>query len=187
MYIQKLYYKVKKTELDIDFLVKCRDHNITPKFVRWKNLKSKRHKKLRSAYHRRILKETIQEQHNTLRQFKETLHDHKASITSRTTWFQNIQLKYHAQRPMDKKLLQASQRHERKFQSLLTEHAISRGIKNNLNEIITNLTGDTLTPEQESVLRFGLKHDLYGTSLKPKTSSQTALSSNRKLKPPSKP
>ena len=28
--LQKLYYKEKKTELDIDFLVKCRDHNITP-------------------------------------------------------------------------------------------------------------------------------------------------------------
>ena len=35
------------------------------------------------------------------------------------TWFQNIKLKYHAQRPMDKKL---SQCHERKFQSLLKEH-----------------------------------------------------------------
>ena len=157
--LQKLYFKVKKTELDIDFLVKCCDHNITPKFVRWKNLKSKRYK-LRSANHCRILKETIQEQHNTLRQLETTLHDHKASIASQTTWFQNIQLKYHAQRPMDKKLLQATQRHERKFQSLLTEHAISMGIKNNPNEIITNLTGDTLTPEQESVLRFGLKHGL---------------------------
>jgi hypothetical protein len=28
--LQKLYYKVKKTELDIVFLTKCRDHNITP-------------------------------------------------------------------------------------------------------------------------------------------------------------
>ena len=53
-----------------------------------------------------------------------------------------------------------SQRHERKFQSLLKEHAISTGIKNNPNDIITNLSGDTLTPEQESVLRFGLKHGL---------------------------
>ena len=162
--LQKLYFKIKKTELDFDFLVKCHDHNVTPKFVRWKNLKSKRHK-LRSAYHRRILKETIQEQHNTLQQLKTTLHDHKASIASQTTWFQNIQLKYHAQRLMDKKLLQATQRHKRKFQSLLTEHAISTGIKNNRNEIISNLTGDTraghtLTPEQESVLRFGLKHSL---------------------------
>jgi hypothetical protein len=53
-----------------------------------------------------------------------------------------------------------SQCHERKFQSLLKEHAISTGIKNNPNEIITNLSGDTLALEQESVLRFGLKHGL---------------------------
>ena len=125
--LQKLYYKVKKTELDIAFLTKCRDHNITPKFVRWKNLKSKRHN-LRSAYHRKILKETIQEQHNSLRHLKKTLPEHKLSIVSQTTWFQNIKLKYHAQRPIDR--------------------------------IITNLSGDTLTPEEESVLRFGLKHGL---------------------------
>jgi hypothetical protein len=61
---------------------------------------------------------------------------------------------------MDKKLSQISVRHKRKFQSLLKEHAISTGIKNNPNEIITNLTGDVLTSEQESVLRFGLKHGL---------------------------
>ena len=61
---------------------------------------------------------------------------------------------------MDKKLLQVSQRHDRKFESLLSEHAISTGITNYPNEIITNLTGDILTPEQESVLRFGLKHGL---------------------------
>ena len=81
---QKLYFKVKKTELDIAFLIKCRDHNITPKFVRWKNLKSKRHN-LRSAYHRKILKETIQDQHNSLRLLKTSLHDHKLSIASQTT------------------------------------------------------------------------------------------------------
>jgi hypothetical protein len=40
---QKLYFKVKKTQLDINFLVNCPDNNVTPKFVRWKNLKSKRH------------------------------------------------------------------------------------------------------------------------------------------------
>ena len=31
--LQKLYYKVKKTELDIAFLIKCPDHNITPIYL----------------------------------------------------------------------------------------------------------------------------------------------------------
>ena len=94
---------------------------ITPKFVRWKNLKSKRHN-LRSAYHRKILREIIQYQHKSLRDLKKALQEHKLSIASQTTWFQNIKLKYHAQRPIDKKLLQISRRHEHKFQSLLKEH-----------------------------------------------------------------
>ena len=38
---QKFYFKTKKTELNIKFLVRCCNENITPKFVRWKNLKSK--------------------------------------------------------------------------------------------------------------------------------------------------
>ena len=158
--LQKLYFKTKKTELDIKFLINCRDNNIIPKFVRWKNLKSKRHK-LRNTYHRRILKEAIQIQHNSLKSLKATLHEHETSISSRTTWLQNITLKYNAKRPIDKKLSTISQRHERKFLSgLQREHNISTGIKNNPNEIITNLSGDNLTHEEETILRFGLKHGL---------------------------
>ena len=61
---------------------------------------------------------------------------------------------------MDKKLLIASQRHERKFKSLLREHPILSGINDNPNDTITNLTGETLTKEQESILGFGLKPNL---------------------------
>jgi Mn2+/Fe2+ NRAMP family transporter len=41
-----------------------------------------------------------------------------------------------------KKLIIASQRHERKFKSLLREHAILTGITDNPKDIITNLTAD---------------------------------------------
>ena len=61
---------------------------------------------------------------------------------------------------MNSKLLSVSQRHESKFNSLLREHAISTGVKNNPDEIITNLTGHTLTQEEESIPRFGLKEKL---------------------------
>ena len=61
---------------------------------------------------------------------------------------------------MDKKIIIASQHHERKFKSLLREHSILTGITDNPNDIITNLTGQTLTKERESILRFGLKHNL---------------------------
>ena len=112
---QKLYYKVNKTQLDLDFLKNCRDNNEIPKFVRWKNLKSKRHY-LRSSCHRRILKETIQDQFKSLSNLKKSLSGQEAAaLSNRTSWFQNLNLKYHAKRPMDKKLLIASQRHELKL------------------------------------------------------------------------
>ena len=44
---------------------------------------------------------------------------------------------------MDKKLSEVSDRHERKYTSLLKEHNILIGLTQNSNEIITNLTGDT--------------------------------------------
>ena len=66
---------------------------------------------------------------------------------------------------MDKKLLEVLECHNRKFVSLLREHNISTGITK--KEIITNLTGDKITSEQESILRFGLKH---GLATRPKES-----------------
>ena len=38
---QKLYFKAEKAKLDLKFLLRCRDSNITSKFFPWKNLKSK--------------------------------------------------------------------------------------------------------------------------------------------------
>ena len=46
------------------------------------------------------------------------------------------------------------------FKSLLREHSILSGIIDNPKYIITNLTGETLTKEQESILRFGRKHNI---------------------------
>ena len=86
---QKLYYKVKKSQLDLDFLKNCRDNNVIPKFVRWKNLKSKRHY-LRSSYHRKILKETIQDQSKSLSSLKKSLSDQETLLSNRTSWFQNL-------------------------------------------------------------------------------------------------
>ena len=163
---QKLYFKTAKAELDLKFLLQCRDNNITPKFVHWKNLKSKR-RKLRNSYHRKILKEAIQDKRFSLKDMKTQLHEQENLITARTSWLKNITLKYHAQRLSDKKLLEVAKRHERKFTSLLHEHKILTGLTNNPNDIITNLTGDTITKEEESILQFGLKH---GLATRPKES-----------------
>ena len=45
------------------------------------------------------------------------------------------------------------------------------GLRQNPNEIVTNLTGDTITTEHESNLRFGLKH---GLATRPKESDVIA-------------
>ena len=72
----------------------------------------------------------------------------------------SILIKYFCTKPIDKKLLKDVERHDRKFCKLEHESRKISGIANNPNRIVTNLTGDTLTPEEERVLSFGLKHGL---------------------------
>jgi hypothetical protein len=55
---------------------------------------------------------------------------------------------HHVLRETWKKLRKVSERHERKYTSLLKEHNILVGLRQNPNEIVTNLTGDTITDEQ---------------------------------------
>ena len=134
---QKLYYKIKKTEPYIKFLVKCQDNNLTPKFIRWKNLKSKRHK-LRSSYHRRLLKESIHEQHKSLASLKTSFNEYKHQLKS-NTWFRFTAITLNATKTSDKKLDVDKERHQRKFSSLLHEHSVRSGIKNNPKTIITTI------------------------------------------------
>jgi hypothetical protein len=61
---------------------------------------------------------------------------------------------------MDKKLLKDAERQERKFRTLEREFRNTSGITKNPNTIVTKLTGELLTPEEERVLNYGLNHGL---------------------------
>ena len=56
--LQRSSRKLKKAELDLKFLMNCRDNNVHIKFVRWKNLNGKSFRKQHQHY-RRLLKEEI--------------------------------------------------------------------------------------------------------------------------------
>ena len=127
--------------------------------------------KLRNSYYRKILKEAIQEKRYTVKELKTQLREQEQLISTRTSWLKNIALKYSTKRPMDRKILEASDLHNQNFLIFLRERNISTGITKNPNEIITNLTGDTITSEQDSILQFGLKHNL---ATRPKESDITA-------------
>ena len=127
---QKLYFKAEKAKLDLKFLLRCRYNNITPKFVRWKNLKSKS-LKLRNTYDRKILKEAIQDKHISLKELNTELRVHKTLISTQTSWLKFVASKYHVKKPMDEKLREVSDRHERKYTSLLKEYNILIGLRQN--------------------------------------------------------
>ena len=63
--VERLAKKISKHELDIKFLVNCRDEYVYPKFIRWKNVKSNsvKHK---NRFYRKILLDEISNKHRSL-------------------------------------------------------------------------------------------------------------------------
>ena len=68
--IAKLYQKVlrkfRKAEKDVKFLTDCKSSNVYPKFVRWKNIKTKPPRE-RIKYYSRLLNEVLDKRHKELK------------------------------------------------------------------------------------------------------------------------
>ena len=75
-----------------------------------------------------------------------------------STWIKLIVVGYFCRKTLVKKLLKNTERHERKFLSLEREFGKIFRITKDPNTILTNLTGDLLTPDEERVLNYGLNH-----------------------------
>ena len=64
--VQRLRKKMVRCELAIQFLVRCRDAGVYPKFSRWKNANNK-DPKTRDRYRRKVLLDEIRAKHLELR------------------------------------------------------------------------------------------------------------------------
>ena len=171
---KKTYFKSLKLQLDIKFLNNCKDNNVYPKFVRWRNLKSKRHK-LRATFHKRILNDAIREQHVKLRNLKAELPLFKERLMAHGNWLKMTCIRYSAESFANRDLIPIKDRHQRKFNNLLKEYDTLLGCQENPNAVITNLSGETLTPPQQAILKYGLK---YSLATRPKESDMIVFAEN---------
>ncbi|XP_066930298.1 uncharacterized protein [Clytia hemisphaerica] len=168
---QKLLRKFRKAEHDIRFLDNCKQNNVYPKFVRWKNLKTK-HPRDREKYYRRLLNESLDKRHSELKILRTKYKNCKTDLMNKTTWMKYKLILFSINRLQDNICKKTKSRHQKKLDALIINKRVLDGIAPNPNNIITNLTNFELTETEIEVLRLGLKH---GVLLRPKESEMIVI------------
>ena len=69
------------------------------------------------SYSTCLILEAIQDKRTSLKELKAQLYEHETQVATQTSWLKLVALKYHVKKPMDKKLCEVSERHERKYTS----------------------------------------------------------------------
>ena len=100
--VERLGKKISKQELDIKFLVNCRDEYVYPKFTRWKNVKSNsvKHK---NRFYRKILLDEISNKHRSLNEIRKQYQIAADDLNGRLTYFKQYALKIAINRAVHKK------------------------------------------------------------------------------------
>ena len=153
---QKSLRKLEKRKLDINFLNRCKDTNVFPKFVRWRSVK---HKPLhiKSNLYRKNLNNAINERNNEIRKLSAERDTNKTRSKQATTWIRYKLVIYSINDAQSKINTITSARHQKKHDALIVNKRITDAIKKNPNNLITNLTRFEITFNEVEVLNFGLK------------------------------
>ena len=156
--LEKIDYKYRKLQLDLDFLQSCQHSNVIPKFLRFKlanrNLRSS------PAYNtcqKRLLKEEINIKKNKIKQYLLELNNVKKELQSKIgfvdfchicTLFLNIN---------NKKLSRAKSIQNKKLSNLVSENSnLISETSHNPEKVIFNFSSHELSEYEKSLLCKGL-------------------------------
>ena len=156
---QRHYRRIMKAEMDLKFLFICRDESMYPTHVKWSILKKMKPRE-RLRHHQRNLKRSITEMHEKLRSLRSQSANMDASLKNALTWMKYKVFKFSISRLIDNERRKVKDRHDKKLDRLRVESAVKNGTKKNPNNLITNLTDETLTREETDVLMLGLNHGI---------------------------
>ena len=161
---QRHYKRIMKAEMDLKFLLTCRDDSVYPTHVKWSILKKMKPRE-RLRHHQRNLKRSITEINEKLPELRNQNDNIDSSLKNALTWMKFNVFKISIRRLIDREREKVKERHNKKLDKLRVESAMKNGTKNNPNNLITNLTDETLTKEETDVLMLGLNH---GIALRPR-------------------
>ena len=85
--------KVRKCDLDIQFLHNCKINAIYPNFIRWKNIPTKT-KRYQRAFHARLINYEIKEKHQKRKELNKELLNCFGTLNNSTTWMKAQMIKY---------------------------------------------------------------------------------------------
>ena len=157
--LERINKKVLKCKLDLNFLCKCRDTNITPNFTKLKQLKDM-DMKARSKFYRKLLFNEISAKHKRLKVIKKEQKDCMDELVSKSTWMKRKCIIYSINFVMSKFEKQVSDRHLRKYDRLVQSYNYENGFTENPNNTIWNLSSHTLSNEEYEVIQYGLNYGL---------------------------
>ena len=148
-----------KAKYDVNLLNQCKQEKVFPKFVQWKNIKSKNLLK-QNHYFTRNLNDTINKRRKELNLLKKE-HDYsKEKLLPSTTWTKGQIILFSINRMQSKHCHYINKKHQKKLDAIIVNKTIRYGIKKNPDSIITNSIDMELTENEVSILKYGLKHRL---------------------------
>ncbi len=152
--LEKITIKIKRIKNDIAFLKNCQTFQVFPKFVTFRlpltteyDTRAIRKRLLRSAIHRRIMEKKKMES-----KLNELINKTK-NILNRMDW---MIVNRSIQKNVKKEDAKHVANHEKKLQNLTRNKVLPLTAE----EVITNLSNYTLTDEEKSLLKNGLKFSL---------------------------
>ena len=148
--------KLRKAELDLRFCYQCVENNVCPKFIKWTNVKRLR-PKLRDSYFKRIFQDNIREKKQQIADLRSKTATKVNVLHNSTTWMKYQIIKFSINRLLDHEATKITKRHQRKLDALIINKRIHDGVKENPNDLITNLAGVELTPDEIDVLKLGIR------------------------------
>ena len=161
---QRRQQRLMKAELDLKFLLGCRDQKIFPTHVKWKVLNRMKPRD-RQRHHERNLKASITTMNEKIRNLRPEYLKAEADFRKTITWMKYTIFRISIRNNTNLLRTKIVETHQRKMDKLLVDKAVREGTTRNPNKLITNLTEIELTKEEIEVLTLGLNH---GVALRPR-------------------
>ena len=161
--LEKFDYRLRKTELDLQFLCKCDDNNVIPNFLNFRLANS--HLKHSSTYRLcqlNLLREEIRQKNSTLRSLQKEFSSLKVSFQNELNLIDFAHVSTLFFGINDKILKSKSSVQQKKFYKLLQESKI----ENDPEKVIFNFSKYVLSDIEKKVLAKGLDFCLPPKQLK---------------------
>ena len=152
---EKTLKKIRKTELDLTFLMNCQTLNVVPKFLSFNVPNVNQHDK---RYIRKcLLRNAVSKRKKELRSLKRSLSTYEKEIQNILSSVDKFILGRAVEKNVEPSIISTIKTHQKKIRNL-TKYVALPFIH---NEIIHNLSTITLTTEELDVLKYGLKHPMH--------------------------